>query len=271
MSSPPAREVGAEAKAEVRAELLEGGALLRLTFSREGGNVLTGALMRKLEAALVAHVDAPHLKLVTLEGAGKHMSFGASVEEHRREQAAGMLWTFHTLVKRLVTYPVPIAAVVRGKCLGGAFELALACRFVFASREAVFACPEIKLGVLPPVLAALGPLRLGHPATERLLLTGAELGAPEAARLGFATVSAEGVDAFDDARAFFRSALAGLSAYSLRQANEALRRGSGLDELVNERLARVEQLYLEKLLPSHDGNEGIAAFLEKRTPTWRDA
>lgn len=255
---------------EVHAELLEDGALLRLTFAREGGNVLTGALMRKLEAALVLHLDDAHLKLVTLEGAGKHMSFGASVEEHQREQAAGMLWTFHALVRRLVRYPVPVAAVVRGKCLGGAFELALACRFVFAAAEATFACPEIKLGVLPPVLAALGPSRLGHGPTDRLLLTGAELGAAEAARLGFATTAPAGADPFDEARAFYRAHLAPLSAYSLRQASEALRRGAGVEELVSERLARVEQLYLEKLLPSHDGNEGITAFLEKRKPVWRD-
>ncbi|MBZ5522125.1 MAG: enoyl-CoA hydratase/isomerase family protein, partial [Acidobacteriia bacterium] len=51
-------------------------------------------------------------------------------------------------------YPVPVAALVEGRCLGGAFELALCCHFVFAARSAVFACPEIKLGVFPPVLAA---------------------------------------------------------------------------------------------------------------------
>jgi cyclohexa-1,5-dienecarbonyl-CoA hydratase len=256
----------------VRAELLDGGGLLRITFSREGGNVLTGALMQKLEAALAEHANSLDLKLVVLEGEGKHFSFGASVEEHQKEQAAEMLATFHGLIRALSKYPVPTAAVVRGRCLGGAFEVALACRFVFASDRAVFACPEIKLGVLPPVLAALGPARLGQPWAERLLLTGADLDAKTAERIGFVTsLAPEGVDPFEHTREWYDKHLRELSAFSLRQATEALRRGSKLMDAVGESLANVERLYLERLLPSHDGNAGITAFLAKQKPEWRNA
>ncbi|MBI3204970.1 MAG: enoyl-CoA hydratase/isomerase family protein [Myxococcales bacterium] len=259
-------------KEEVRSELLDDGALLRIVFERDGGNVLSGALMRQLDALLAQHANDPHLKLVTLEGHGKHFSFGASVEEHQQAQAAEMLATFHGLIRRLVKYPVPTAAVVRGRCLGGAFEVALGCRFVFASASSVFACPEIKLGVLPPVLAALGPTRLGQTWTERLLLTGCDLDAKTAESLGFVTaLAAEGVDPFDHAREWYGRNLKELSAYSLRQATEALRRGSKLIDAVGDSLANIEKLYLERLLPSHDGNAGITAFLNKQKPVWKDA
>lgn len=259
-------------KEAVRSELLEDGGLLRVVFERDAGNVLTGAVMRQLDALLAEHVHDQHLRLVTLEGHGKHFSFGASVEEHQKEHAAEMLATFHALIRRIAKYPVPTAAVVRGRCLGGAFEVALACRFVFASQGAVFGCPEIKLGVFPPVLAALGPLRLGQTWSERLLLTGADLDAKTAEGIGFATsLAPEGTDPFDHTREWYARNLKELSAYSLRQATEALRRGSKLVEAVGDGLAGIERLYLERLLPSHDGNAGITAFMNKQKPVWRDA
>jgi cyclohexa-1,5-dienecarbonyl-CoA hydratase len=254
----------------VQCELLEDGALLRVVFERDKGNVLTGALMRQIDGALAEHADAKALRLVTLEGAGKHFSFGASVEEHRKDQAAAMLTTFHALIRRVAKYPVPVAAVVRGRCLGGAFEVALACQLVFAAPDAVFACPEIKLGVVPPVLAALGPLRLGQPTAARLLLSGADFDAKAALACGWLTeLAAEGTDPFATARAWYQKHLAELSAFAIRQGTEALRRGSALTAAVGATLSDIEHLYVDRLLPSFDGNEGIEAFLAKRKPSWR--
>ncbi len=256
----------------VRASLHDEGGLLRVVFERPGGNVLTGEVLRALDATLAEYADAPRLRLVTLEGHGRHFSFGASVEEHQAAQAAEMLATFHGVIRRLAGYPVPTAAVVRGRCLGGAFELALACRFVFAARDAVFACPEIKLGVLPPVLAALGPSRLGQAWTDRLLLTGADLDAPTGAALGFVTELAdEAEDSFARAEGWYSRHLKGLSAYALRQGVTALKLGAGAEEPTGAVLDAVERHYLDRLLPSHDGNEGIAAFLARRPAVWRHA
>lgn len=239
------------------------GGLLHVAFARDKGNVLTSALLRELDAAL-AQVDA-HTKLVVFEGAGKHFSFGASVEEHRREAVGPMLATFHGFIRRLCACPVPTAALVRGKCLGGAFELALACTFVFAAPDAVFSCPEITLGVFPPVLAALGPSRLGAAWTDKLALTGGELDAETARGLGFVTALASDLG---EVERWYEEKLAPRSAWALRVALEATRRGAGRrDELIEE----LERLYLERIVPSHDGDEGIEAFLAKRPPRWEDA
>ena len=115
----------------VKIDHLEQGSVLRLVMDKPKGNVLDSALMGALDAALEKHENDPNLKLVWLQGAGGVFSFGASVEEHQRETVAEMLEGFHALVRRMASYPVPLAAIVEGHCLGGGFELALCCHFVF--------------------------------------------------------------------------------------------------------------------------------------------
>jgi cyclohexa-1,5-dienecarbonyl-CoA hydratase len=262
----------APAPGGVSAELLEGGGVLRVVFSRAKGNVLTMDLMRALGATLGAHRDDRHLKLVALRGAGGTFSYGASVEEHRQALAPAMLETFHALARLIARYPVPVVALVEGRCLGGAFELALCCHFVFAVRGAVFACPEIRLGVFPPVLAAIGPHRLGAALAERLLLTGEEMDAQALAPGGFVTaLVGEGEDPEAALLPWYRDRLQGLSAFALRQATRAARAGSGLEAALDEGLAALECRYREQVLASHDGNEGVEAFLARRPPVWEDA
>lgn len=251
---------------------IRGGRVLDVLIDHPKGNILTGKLMGELDAVLAEHAGSPQLRLVVIRGAGKHFSFGASVEEHQRDQAAAMLASFHALMRRIGAYPVPIVGVIDGRCLGGAFELALCCHFVLATERAVFACPEIKLGVFPPVLAAVGPLRLGAGWAEKLLLTGGELGASTAHALGFVTEILPGDgELTEHALAWYDKHLDGLSAFALRQGVRAVRQGSGMLAQLDGALAAAERQYLEQLLPSHDGNEGIQAFIEKRNPQWKDA
>ncbi|MBI4574794.1 MAG: enoyl-CoA hydratase/isomerase family protein [Planctomycetes bacterium] len=271
MSERPEVAQRATSAALVRVTHQEDGRLLHLVLDRPRGNVLTMDLLGELGEALRAHRDEAHLKLVAIQGAGGHFSFGASVEEHRPEPAPRMLAAFHGLLREVAAYPVPVAALVEGRCLGGGFELVLCCHLVFATRTATFGCPEVRLGVFPPVLAALGPARLGGAVSERLLLTGAELPAEEAQRLGLvaAIFPPEG-DAAEALRGWFRERLAPLSAFSLRVATRAAREGSGLLGLLGAPLDAMERRYLRDLLPSHDGNEGVRAFLERREPAWQD-
>lgn len=256
--------------AEVRSELLEDGTLLRLVVDAPKGNVLTRELMGALRRSLDQHAGLPHLRLAALQGAGGHFSFGASVEEHRAATAPAMLEDFHGLIRTVASYPVPVAAVVEGKCLGGGFELALATHFVFATRDAVFGCPEIKLGVFPPVLAALGHLRLGGALAERMLLTGSPIDAGQAQSAGLLTELAER-DAWGALLAWFRATLAPLSARALRTATGAARESNGLAAALGAPLAALERRYAQDVLGSRDGVEGIEAFLARRPPRWEDA
>jgi cyclohexa-1,5-dienecarbonyl-CoA hydratase len=255
---------------EVRRELVEDGALLRLVIDRPKGNVLTRDVMAALRSELASHVGARHLKVIALQGAGGTFSFGASVEEHRAASAPAMLGEFHGLVRAIASSPTPVAAVVEGRCLGAGFELALAAHFVVATQDAVFGCPEIKLAVFPPVLAAIGHLRLGGALAERLLLTGGTIDAPAAQSAGFVSAIMAG-EPWPSFVGWFRETLGPLSAQALRCASRAMREGNGLAAALGAPLASLERRYVAEVLRSRDGAEGIEAFLGRRAPRWEDA
>lgn len=254
----------------VNATLLEGGTLLKLVLDKPKGNVLSMAMMKALSEALAAHKDDQHLRLVIIRGAGNHFSFGASVEEHQKAQAPSMLTSFHAMIRQVASYPVPIAALVEGSCLGGAFELILACHMVFATPTASFGCPEIKLGVFPPVLAAIGAQRLGYPLTERLIVTGATIDAGAAEKAGLVSAIFTSGNSEEELLDWYRKNLQPLSAFAIRQGARVARIGSGMFEALQEPLSKIERQYVDEVLASYDGNEGITAFIERRKPVWKD-
>ena len=98
-----------------------------------------------------------------------------------------MIREFGQLFTRLRTLPMPTIALVQGAALGGGCELAIACDLVIAAESAKFGQPEIKLGVFPPIAAALFPQLIGHQQAARLLFSGETINATEAVRLGLAT------------------------------------------------------------------------------------
>ncbi len=254
----------------VRSTLLEDGTLLDIQLTNGKFNILTTDVMAAVSEVLRTHMSAAHLRLVVLRGSGGNFSFGASVDEHLRDVAPDMLDRFNGFVRHIAEYPVPVAALVEGRCLGGAFEAVLACHLAFATSSAQFGCPEVRLGVFPPVLAVLGPLRLPGALSERLLLTGGTLDAHAAERAGLVAEVFE-EDAMEGLLSWYRKHLAPLSAYTLRQAVTASRAGSHVLTALQGPLDRVTEHYVDTLLDSHDGNEGIEAFIEKRPPIWTDA
>jgi cyclohexa-1,5-dienecarbonyl-CoA hydratase len=256
------------AEPRVRKELLEGKTLLRLVLDAPPGNILTAGLMEQLGHELASHVQDPSLRMVVLQGAGGQFCWGASVEEHRKASAPGMLRSLSRLVRAIAGYPVPVAALVEGRCLGGGFELVLACHLAFTTPDAQLGCPEIKLGVFPPVLAALGPWRLGGALSDRLVLTGESLSAEGARACGLSAAIFEGPDPFARFSEWYRKGPARLSAAALRAAAQAVRTGTA--PVLGARLDELEQLYLDRVLGSHDGNEGIEAFIARRPPVWED-
>lgn len=249
------------AAAPVLSSLGADGALLKLTLNTPKANVLDTQMIETLMAALGAAADSRTVKAIAIEGAGRHFSFGASVEEHQRDRVADMLPTFHALFGRLMELSIPTMAVVRGQCLGGGLELAGFCTWIFASQSAFFGQPEIKLGVIAPMASVLLPWRLGARGLD-LLISGRSVSADEARDLGL--VHAVGEDPAAMALSFFEEHLAPLSTSSLRFAERAAR--LDLAERLRRDLPTLERLYIEELMATEDANEGITAFLERRPP-----
>jgi cyclohexa-1,5-dienecarbonyl-CoA hydratase len=164
----------------------------------------------------------------------------------------------------MAEFPAPILVAVRGQCLGGGLEIAMAGGPIFAAPDAQFGQPEIRLGVFAPAASCLLPWRVSPVAAEELLWSGRSIGGTQAHSIGLVQALADDPEAA--ALAWFDEHLAGKSAAALACAVAAVR-APRLREL-RERLAEVERLYLDRLMKTRDANEGLAAFLARRAPTW---
>ena len=253
-----------EAINPLKAWLERDGGLLRLRLARPKANIVDAAMIGALQQALGAHLGSPALRAVLLDAEGPHFSFGASVDEHMPEQCAQMLKTLHALVRQMLDSPVPILVAIRGQCLGGGLEFACAGGPLFASPDAKFGQPEIKLGVFAPAASCLLPGRIGQSRAEDLLLSGRSIDAATALAWGLVQEVAE--DPVAAALAYFDEHLAPKSAASISFALQAVRMPA--IEALERRIAEVERLYLQELMKSHDAVEGLQAFLDKRTPKW---
>jgi cyclohexa-1,5-dienecarbonyl-CoA hydratase len=241
------------------------GRLLRLRLSRPKANLIDAAMIAALDAALTEHSVNNQLGAVVLDAEGSHFSFGASVEEHLPGQCAAMLAGLHRLVLRMIEFPVPLLVAVRGQCLGGGLEVALAGHLIFVAPDATLGQPEMKLGVFAPAASCLLPELIGPVRSFDLLVSGRSITGGEAVAMGIAHESA--TDPEHAALAYFEEHLKPKSASSLRYAVKAAR----LDYIarVKDKIRAVERLYLDELMATHDAVAGLEAFIAKRMPQWQ--
>lgn len=250
-------------------ESLCDGQVIRLTLNAPKANVLDGEMMADLQKALDDLKQQPDVKLIQFTGSGDHFCFGAAVGEHVREKAPQMLKQFHQLFYTLADLAVPTAALVSGQCLGGGMELALMCNFMFADQTANFGQPEIQLGVFAPPASLILPMKVGQIGADQLLLTGRIIPVQEAANAGLLTGLFENRDSMlAEVDTWTETLLLPKSASSLKFAVRAAR--LEFNKVMKSKLKEQEKLYLDELMASHDANEGIQSFMEKRKPDWQN-
>jgi cyclohexa-1,5-dienecarbonyl-CoA hydratase len=237
-----------------------------LTLCRPPLNILTRALLAELRDAL-QHMAREHdLRVLVLAAEGRHFSAGADVAEHLPPQFRELIPEFIATVQRVAEFPAPVVAAVRGKCLGGAFEVVQAADIVVAGESASFGQPEILLGVSPPAACALLPELCAPGLAAELVLTGEAIGARQALESGLVrrVVPDDAVES--EARDLARR-MARHSGAALRLTKRALR--SGLAARRAAALAAAAAVYVDELMQSEDAVEGLQAFLEKRQPVWK--
>lgn len=238
----------------------------RLTLNRPPLNVLNIAMMREINSALDGF-DQATAKVLVIAAEGKAFSAGVDVAEHTAEQVGEMIEVFHGMFRRLDRLDTPTLAIVQGAALGGGCEVALFCDMVLASDKAKFGQPEIKVGVFPPIAAVMLPRLVPRAKAFELLLAGETIDAGEAYRLGLVNRVVP-PDQLQAAAGEIIGKLASLSGVVLRMTRRAARLGG--QGAFGEALNQVESLYLSELMKTHDANEGLTAFLEKRPPVWKD-
>ncbi|HEX4964796.1 MAG TPA: enoyl-CoA hydratase-related protein [Thermoanaerobaculia bacterium] len=238
-----------------------------ITLNRPPLNILDVPTINLLGEAMDSLAADRDLQIVVLRGAGdRAFSSGVAVQDHTPDKVAAMLESLHSAIRRLRDLDAITVAAVHGHCLGGGMELALACDLVIAEEGARFGQPEIELGCFAPVAAVLLPPRIGPGRTLDLLLTGRTLTCEEAERLGLVTRRVP-TGALNATLANLLAGITARSAPVTRLTKKAVRAGRDLP--FAEALTESERIYKEELLPLEDMEEGVAAFLEKRKPVWR--
>ena len=242
------------------------GTLLRLRLNRPKANIVDAEMIAALAAALAEAADDRNLAAVLIEAEGPHFSFGASVEEHLPDSCEEMLKSLHALVRRMLEFPVPVLVAVRGQCLGGGLEVAMAGHMIYAAPDASLGQPEMMLGVFAPAASCLMPERVGQAMAEDLLFSGRSIRGEEAGRAGLVDVVDPDPEAA--AMAYVETHLKPKSVSSLRMAVRAAR--AEFCRRMVARLDEVEALYLNELMSTRDAVEGLNAFLAKRSVKWEN-
>jgi len=232
-------------------------------------NALNQGVVAGLQAAVARLSADPSVRVVLLQGEGERAFVaGADIAEFVGASPADALaiaGRIRIVTDALVAAPKPVVAVVGGFCLGGGFELALACDIRIASTTARFGLPEIKLGILP---GGGGTVRLtkiaGSSVARMLTMTGDPIDAERAYALGL-VASVHPPEELAAAAAALAAKLAALPPFALAQLK------SSLNIAVDTATAAACDAEIKAFALCYstaDQAEGAAAFLEKRKPVF---
>ncbi len=229
-------------------------------------NALNAELIDELNVALDAYEADPELGCLVLTGSDKAFAAGADVKEMQsKTYMDAYLDDFISKWERITRTRKPVIAAVAGFALGGGCELAMMCDFILAADNAKFGQPEIRIGAIP---GAGGSQRLtrfvGKSKAMELCLTGRMMDAAEAERCGLVSRVLPLADLVSEAMKT-AATIAGFSMPSVMMAKEAVNRAY---ETTLAEGVRFERRLFQSIFATQDQKEGMAAFIEKRSPNF---
>jgi methylglutaconyl-CoA hydratase len=247
--------------AQVLQVTVAGGVATLTLDSPDDRNALSRAMRARLRAALDDALADEAVRVVVLDHTGRVFCSGMDLREAAGGAAEDQgVREFPELLRTLWTSPKPVVAVVRGPARAGGVGLLAACDVVVAAESATFGFAEVRLGLVPAVISAVVLPRTARNVAHRLMLTGEVFGAGVAAAAGLVDLAVP--DAEVDATVTAQvTALAAGAPEALSETKRLLRAGTDLDfdELLEISARR---------FAGEEGQEGIAAFREKRPARW---
>ncbi|WP_424813330.1 enoyl-CoA hydratase [Roseococcus sp. YIM B11640] len=231
-------------------------------------NALCDQLMAEMAQALAGFEADPAIAAIIITGSEKAFAAGADIKEMQgRTYPAVYFEDFISKWEAVTHVKKPVIAAVSGFALGGGCELAMMCDMIIASETAKFGQPEINLGVIP---GAGGSQRLtravGKSKAMEMTLTGRMMDAAEAERSNLVTRVVP-VDQLLPEAVKIANKIGALSAPSVAIAKEAVNRAF---ETTLAEGVRFERKLFYSLFATEDQKEGMAAFVEKRKPSFRN-
>ncbi|MDB1089773.1 enoyl-CoA hydratase/isomerase family protein [Streptomyces sp. ACA25] len=218
-------------------------------------NAMTPDMWRRLPGLLSGFAADPAVRMLVLTGAGDTFCAGADIDSLRRDAAPRELAA--AAEEALAAFPKPTLAVIRGHCVGGGCQLAAACDLRFAAEGAVFGVTPARLGLVYPPSSTQRLVRLVGPSSAKYLLLSAELiGTERALRTGLVD-EVWPADALQERVTKFTEVLASRSQLTQSAAKEYADRPASPDRIA---------YWTGQALADGEAAEGVAAFLERRTP-----
>jgi enoyl-CoA hydratase len=249
-------------------EIIGNTALIRLNRP-EALNALNRTLMQEFGEALLAADANSAVRCIVLTGSDKAFAAGADIKEMADKSFADMFRqnTFAADVAIIDATRKPIIAAVAGFALGGGCELAMMCDFILAADTAKFGQPEINLGVIAGLGGTQRLTRLvGKSKSMEMHLTGRMMDATEAERAGLVSRVIPAADLLEEALKTAEK-IAAKSQIAVMAAKESVNRA--LETTLREGL-QFERRMFSALFSTDDQTEGMAAFVEKRSPSFKD-
>ena len=232
-------------------------------------NALNAQMLRELGKALAAAEANDKVRAIVLTGSEKAFAAGADVTEMAGKSFVDVVYEdlFARASADILAVRKPIIAAVAGYALGGGCELAMICDFIIAADTAKFGQPEINLGVIAGMGGTQRLTRLvGKSKSMDLHLTGRSMTAEEAERAGLVSRVVPAKKLLEEALGA-AGKIAEKSAIATMAAKEAVNRA---EEVSLAEGLRFERRLFHSLFATEDQSEGMAAFLEKREPQFRD-
>lgn len=244
-----------------------------LTLNSPPANALSSTLLHDIDRALdMIEKNIDNVKVMIVHGEGRFFSAGADIKEfttlEHAEQFEQLGRLGQKVFNRMENFQVPIIAAIHGAALGGGLELALACHMRFVTEDAKLGLPELSLGIIPGFAGTQRlPELVGSPKAYEMMLTSEPLTGKEAHVYGLAnnyvkTDEDVVAKAHDVAKKIATKSK--LTITDIMELVGLYKRGDGKIGFEEEAIR------FGKVFMNEDAKEGIAAFIEKRKPTFTD-
>jgi cyclohexa-1,5-dienecarbonyl-CoA hydratase len=238
-----------------------------LTLDRPDHNLLNERMLCELAAGINILGEQSNIKLVILDSAAKAFCGGIELGEYTQRRVFQLLDAFHLAFSAMLDTAKPLLVVVNGPAYGGGAELAALGDLVIATPKAKFAQPEIKLGVFPPLAAAVLPYILGPKQALELVLTGETMSAERARELGLVNWLVPETE-LQQKISEVSAKVTAQSAPVLTMAKKAIMGSLGLP--LRDGVRNSMKVFLNELAELEDSQEGLRALVEKRAPKWKN-
>jgi enoyl-CoA hydratase/carnithine racemase len=226
-------------------------------------NAFNAELIQAVALAMRSLSDDVRAVVIAAEGtafcAGGDLNWMRAAADQTREENERDAWELYRMLESIRDCPVPVIARVQGPCFGGGCGIAAAADIVVAQSNAKFAFSEVRLGLVPATISPFVLPKIGTSAARHLFTTGGVFDAGTALRIGLVHEVREESELDEGVRSAL-SSLLGASPAAVRRAKRL-----AMDAVLSGESAAA---LLADFRSGEEGREGIAAFLEKRKPSW---